>query len=181
MNKVFAVIGGQVFISQSVVEQAAQAIRKAVVMDCGTGELKFAEVPADDANEWLEKIAGQLLQSQLGAELRADIEKVPAPVDQGLLDQIREAAAKGAREGYLAVVEDLNKPEAYKAKADEGLANYVKDLGRMAGDDTGGDGKLFASDIGTGVAEEKPADTLWIIKVGVTPGGTFYCAGIGPA
>lgn len=133
MNKIFAVIGGQVFISQAVVEQAASAISKAVVMDCGTGELKFAEKPA-----------------ALGDEL--------------LLKQLRQAAENVDR-----------------AKADEAIATYVMTLGRMVGDDAAGDGKLLAVGIGAGVADDKPADSLWSIKIGVTPSGTFYCAGIGPA
>lgn len=133
MNKIFAVIGGQVFISQAVVEQAASAISKAVVMDCGTGELKFAEKPA-----------------ALG--------------DEFLLEQLRQAAENVDR-----------------AKADEAIATYVMTLGRMVGDDAAGDGKLLAVGIGAGVADDKPTDSIWSIKIGVTPGGTFYCAGIGPA
>lgn len=160
MSKVFAVIDGQVFISQAVVEQAAQAIRKVVVMDCGTGELKLAEMPV-----------------VLG--------------DEVLLEQLRKAAEEGARAGYKTALEDFRQVErrearvisemSARAKADEALATYVMTLGRMAGDDAARDGKLFAAGIGNGLADEKPADSLWSIKIGVTPGGTFYCAGIGPA
>ena len=160
MKKVFAVIGGQVFISQAVVEQAALAISKVVVMDCGTGELKFAERPVS-----------------LG--------------DEVLLEQLRQAAEKGARAGYQTALEDFKQGKqriaqvisemSARTKADEALATYVITLGRMAGDDAVEAGKLFAADIGAGVVEEKPVDKIWSIKVGLTPGGTFYCAGIGPA
>lgn len=159
MSKVFAVIDGQVFISQAVVEQAAQAVRKIVVMDCATGELKLAEMPV-----------------ALG--------------DEVLLEQLRQAAEKGARAGYQTALEDFRQDARRRsqliseisasAKADEAIATYVMTLGRMAGD-AAGDGKLFAAGIGTGLTDDKPADSLWSIKIGVTPGGTFYCAGIGPA
>lgn len=147
MNKVFAVIGGQVFISQAVVEQAANAISKAVVMDCGTGELKLVDAPPSDVAEWLEKITSQLTMSPLGAQLRADVEEGPEIADPGLLELIRKAAEEGAKAGYRTALEDLKQGEDRSAVPQIKIAATPE-------------GMLYVAGIGMGVDMAEQIKTL---------------------
>lgn len=114
MNKVFAVIGGQVFISQAVVEQAALAISKVVVMDCSTGELKFAEKPVALGDEVLLE------------QLRQAAENGARAAYQTALEDFKQDEERKAQ---------LISEMSARAKADEALATYVMTLGRMTGDD----------------------------------------------
>jgi len=196
MSKVFAVIGGQVFISQAVVEQAANAISKAVVMDCGTGELKLVDAPPSDVAEWLEKITSQLTVSPLGAQLISEVEKLPEIADPGLLEQIRKAAEEGAKGGYRAALEDLKQSEECKAQVISEIsvrANSDNKLSQHIGILTSSiakhhaDSELTArvmhessarSDQ-TAMSNEQQAQQCPAVKIGQTEDGMRYLSGIG--
>ncbi len=90
------------------------------------------------------------------------VESLADNAEEKLLEKIRKAAQEGDKAGYQDALESIRK---------------ALPSGRTQVES----GKFTSAGIGAGVEFDLPDDALWNLKIGVSPQGILYCAGIGPA